>query len=96
MLLCKKHKIHLLFIPAHTSHILQPLDLASFSVVKTKYRSQIRELSALDNAAPVKKERFISYYHQARDQGLSQRVIRAGWKASGLAPYNPQKVLTSS
>lgn len=96
MLLCRQHRIHLLFIPPHSSHVLQPLDLAPFLVIKTKYRFQIRELAALDDAAPVKKERFISSYHQARDQGLSPRVIRAGWKASGISPYNPQKVLESS
>ncbi|KAI0991083.1 hypothetical protein K3495_g17104, partial [Podosphaera aphanis] len=66
MQLCKKHKIHLLFLPAHSSHILQPLDLAPFSVLKSKYRNQISDLSALNDAAPVKKERFIKFYHEAR------------------------------
>ena len=42
---CKEHRIHLLFLPAHSSHVLQPLDLAPFTVVKSSYREQIRELS---------------------------------------------------
>ena len=75
---CRQHQIHLLYLPAHTSHLLQPLDLAPFSVIKSKYRHQIQELSLIDDAAPVKKERFISSYHQARVNGLSDRVIRAG------------------
>jgi hypothetical protein len=93
---CRQHQIHLLYLPAHTSHLLQPLDLAPFSVIKSKYRHQIQELSLIDDAAPVKKERFISSYHQARVNGLSDRVIRAGWRATGLAPYNPDIVLSSS
>jgi hypothetical protein len=96
MWLCKLHKIHLLYLPAHASHLLQPLDLAPFSVVKSRYRTEIRALSALDDAAPVKKERFVTSYNKAREEGLSERVIRAGWKAAGLCPYNPQLVLHSS
>src|SRR5205814_1625093 len=30
------------------------------------------------------------------EEGLSERVIRAGWKAGGLCPFNPEKVLQSS
>jgi hypothetical protein len=67
-----------------------------FSVVKSSYRAQIRNLSALDDAAPVKKERFIQCYNKARLKGLSERVIRAGWRAAGLVPYNPGLVLNSS
>jgi hypothetical protein len=96
MWLCKINKIHLLYLPAHASHLLQPLDLAPFSVLKSRYRNEIRALSALDDAAPVKKERFVVSYNKARDEGLSERVIRAGWRAAGLCPYNPAVVLLSS
>lgn len=93
---CYLTRIHCLYIPAHSSHVLQPLDLTPFSVVKSAYRDQIRALSALSSAAPVKKERFISAYNNARIQGFSERVIRAGWRATGLVPYNPDLVLLSS
>ena len=39
---------------------------------------------------------FIILYNKAREEGLLERVIRAGWKAAGLCPYNPQLVLHSS
>ncbi|UPX14071.1 uncharacterized protein EKO05_0004563 [Ascochyta rabiei] len=96
MWLCKQSKVYLLYLPPHASHVLQPLDLAPFSVLKSRYRSGIRALSALDDAAPIKKERFVTSYNKARDEGLSERVIRAGWKAAGLCPYNPDLVLLSS
>ena len=92
----KENKIHLLYLPAHASHLLQPLDLAPCSVVKSSYRDAIRALSALDDAAPVKKERFVTSYNLAREEGLSERVIRAGWKAAGLVPFNKKLVLNSS
>jgi hypothetical protein len=94
--ICKQHQIELLFLPPHSSHVLQPLDLAPFSSVKSSYRRQIMDLSALDDAAPVKKAQFVRCYHQARQEGLTERVIRSGWRAAGICPYNPVKVLTSS
>ncbi|KAF1923886.1 DDE-domain-containing protein [Didymella exigua CBS 183.55] len=96
MWLCKLNKIHLLYLPAHATHLLQPLDLAPFSVLKTRYRNEIRALSVLDDAAPIKKERFIVSYNKAREEALSERVISAGWRAAGLCPFNPNLVLLSS
>ncbi|KAF1931810.1 DDE-domain-containing protein [Didymella exigua CBS 183.55] len=96
MWFCKLNKIHLLYLPAHASYLLQPLDLAPFSVLKTRYRNEIRALSVLDDAAPIKKERFVVSYNKAREEALSERVIRAGWRAAGLCPFNPNLVLLSS
>jgi len=94
--LCKQNQVVLVFLPPHTSHVLQPLDLTPFSVIKSRYRSQIRDLALLDDAAPVKKERFIRCYHFAREESLTERVIRAGWRAAGICPYNIDLVLASS
>ena len=94
MWICWQHCIRLLYLLAYSSHILQPLDLAPFSVLKSAYRDQIRALSLIDDAAPVKKERYIYSYNQARIVGLSERVIRAGWRATGLVPYNPDSYTT--
>jgi hypothetical protein len=93
---CYQNNIYCIYLLPHSSHVCQLLDLALFSITKSSYRRQIRDLSALDNAAPVKKERFIQYYYTARQSGLSERVIRAGWRATGLVPYNPELVLQSS
>jgi hypothetical protein len=44
----------------------------------------------------VKKYRFIKYYHLAREEGLTPKTIKSGWRASGIYPWNPQKGLRSS
>src|SRR3954452_5447085 len=44
-------------------------------------------------AAPVKKHRFIKYYHLTREEGLTPKTIKSGWRASGIYPWNPQKGL---
>ncbi|OCK75852.1 CENP-B protein [Lepidopterella palustris CBS 459.81] len=57
--LCKQENVQLVFLPPHSSYILQPLDLSCFSPLKSRYRSQIAALAVLDDSAPVKKQRFI-------------------------------------
>jgi hypothetical protein len=93
---CKKANIQLVFLPPHSSHVTQPLDLTCFSPVKSKYRQAIADLASLDDAAKVKKWRFIECYRFARDEGLTPKTIRAGFKAAGLVPLNPSIVLQSS
>lgn len=92
---CRQNNIRLLYLPPYSSHILQSLDLATFSVVKSWYWNRISDLSVLDNVVPIKKERFISVYYHAKEKGMIERAIRAGWRASGPYPYNPELVLKS-
>ena len=35
---CFQNQIYIIYLPAHTSHVLQPLDLSVFSPLKTAYR----------------------------------------------------------
>ena len=93
---CKRNNFELVFLPPHSSHVLQPLDLGVFFPLKSCYRKIITDLAHLDDAAPVKKQRFLSAYNQSRIEALTERVLRSGWKASGLVPWNPDKGLNSS
>jgi hypothetical protein len=40
----------------------------------------------------VGKEHFTSLYSPARDKALSKRNILAGWAATDLFPFNPDRV----
>lgn len=96
MVICLQNNVHIIYLPAHCSHVLQPLDLAPFSQLKRSYRQQIEELSFLEDAAPVKKIRFVRYYNEARKEAFTPQYIKTGWRAAGLYPWNPQKILRSS
>jgi DDE superfamily endonuclease/Tc5 transposase-like DNA-binding protein/Psq-like protein len=95
MYLCFKHNIHLLFLPPHTSHVLQPLDLSVFSSMKRSYRKEIGFLSGLTDSSPVGKQNFLICYQKARKDALSTSNIKSGWKASGLWPISMAKPLMS-
>ncbi|KAI0991865.1 hypothetical protein K3495_g16322 [Podosphaera aphanis] len=93
---CKTNNVHLVVLPPHSSHVLQPLDLGVFSPLKHHYRSIISDLAYLDDATPIKKRRFLAAYNQARTEALTSRVLRSSCKATGLVPWNPENGLKSS
>jgi DDE superfamily endonuclease. len=95
MTTCYLNNVYLLFLPAHTSHVLQPLDLGCFSSLKTEYRRQVGNFTALTDETRVGKARFLEFYAQARRIGLSKANIQSGWKATGLYPRNIDKPLGS-
>ncbi|KAM4067970.1 DDE superfamily endonuclease [Hirsutella rhossiliensis] len=70
------------FLPPHTSHVLQPLDLSVFSALKHYYRKQVGFLSLLTDSSPVGKQNFLSCYQKAREQALTVSNIKGGWKAT--------------
>ncbi|KAI1002391.1 hypothetical protein K3495_g5811 [Podosphaera aphanis] len=90
---CYQNKAHLIYMPPHTSHILQPLDLSCFSPLKARYRQLIESLSTIHDTASLKKQRFTNYYNDARHERLAVSQIKAGWRAAGLFPFNRQKGL---
>ena len=92
-LLAFQSKVQLLYLPAHTSHRLQPLDLACFSPLKTAYRRAITESREPTLSAPASKRRFISIYDDLRVQCLNISNIEAGFEASGIWPINPLRVI---
>jgi hypothetical protein len=93
---CHKHKIRLVYLPPHSSHVLQPLDLGTFASVKSRYRAEIANISFLDDAAPIKKRRFLECYQKIREEAMAPRITQSGWKATGLYPFDRSKGLNSS
>ncbi|OAQ61378.1 transposase [Purpureocillium lilacinum] len=87
--------IHLLVLPPHTSHVLQPLDLSVFSPLKHYYRKQVGFLSLLTDSSPVGKQNFLSCYQRAREQALTTSITKGDWKATGLWPVSVAKPLLS-
>jgi hypothetical protein len=92
---CFSNNIQLLFLPPHTSHVLQPLDLAVFSSLKASYRKQVGFLSLQTDSTPIGKRNFLRCYYKARFDGLTAKNIKSGWRAGGLWPINSAKPLLS-
>jgi hypothetical protein len=92
---CFINRIIPYYLIAHASHILQPLDLTVFSSLKRTYRAAVNRDSHLDDTAPVKKQRFLEYYQEAREQAMTTSNIMSGFASAGIVPLNSRKVLSS-
>ncbi|EMD63976.1 hypothetical protein COCSADRAFT_36576 [Bipolaris sorokiniana ND90Pr] len=79
-------------LPSHTSHKLQPCDVGVFGPLKTAYRDEVERLCR-GGLEAVSKEHFTSVYKPARETAITRRNIIAAWAASGLSPFNPERVL---
>jgi hypothetical protein len=93
MSVCYQNNVLAFYLPPHSSHVLQPLDLTCFGPLKGAYRKQLRTVAELDDAAPVKKQRFISLYQTARTAALTETNIKSGFAKMGLVPWSPTNVL---
>jgi hypothetical protein len=91
---CTDNKIITLCMPAHTSHLLQPLDVGCFSPLKTLYGHEVAEL-ARQSVYHVDKLDFLWIYKKIRPQALSEFNVKAGFQGSGLIPFSPERVLSS-
>lgn len=87
---CTTNNIITLCMPAHTSHLLQPLDVSCFSPLKRSYGQEVQQLVRY-----IDKEDFLSIYSKIRPFVFTDQNIRSGFQATGLVPYDPQRVLSS-
>lgn len=94
MTFCFQNNIVLCRLPSHTSHKLQPCDVAVFGPLKSAYREQVERLFR-GGAGTIGKQHFTLLYSRARDIAMTTRNIRSGWAKAGLFPLNPDRVLRS-
>ena len=87
-----EHQIVVLCMPPHSSHLLQPLDVGCFSVLKRAYGHLVEQIMGR-GVNHIDKCEFLPLYRQARQAALHQNNIQAGFATTGLVPYNPDHVL---
>jgi hypothetical protein len=91
--LCEKNKIITLCMPAHSSHILQPLDVGCFAPLKRAYSKEIRVL-ALDRIGRIDKKAFIATFAKVFKKAFSKANILSSFRATGLVPNDLLVVLS--
>jgi hypothetical protein len=91
-LFCKDHCIITLCMPPHSSHLLQPLDVSGFAVLKRLYGRQIEDLMRV-GVSHIDKSDFLPAYFTARTEALTSNTVCSGFAATGLVPYDPERVL---
>jgi hypothetical protein len=90
---CLVNRIWLCFLPAHTSHILQPNDLGLFAYVKPNYKRKLSIACLMNLESFPGKREFIEAYARAREEKGTKKHITAGWTATGIYPRARNKAL---
>lgn len=89
--LARNNNIHLICLPAHSSHVLQPLDVCVYKPVKTKWKELLNDYYSSGNNI-VSKEDFPQLLEKVRSQVLSRTVAVSGFENTGIYPLNPSKL----
>ena len=89
---CMERRIIPLYMPPHSSHLLQPLDISCFAPLKHYYGQKVREM-AQNGIHAIDKREFISIYNSIHGRAFSKANILSGFAAAGLIPFKPERVL---
>src|SRR5450432_4940930 len=91
-LFAKEHSIITLCMLPHSSHLLQPLDVGCFAVLKQLYRQQVEGLIQ-NGVNHIDKQDFLESYYNAHKETMSQSNILVSFATTRVLPYNPDRVL---
>ncbi|OGE47182.1 hypothetical protein PENARI_c057G04216 [Penicillium arizonense] len=86
--ICEKNDIIAICMPPHSSHLLQPLDISCFAVLKRAY-SRLIESKMRARINHIDKLDFLEAYPSARIEAFKSETIKNSFAAAGLMPYNP-------
>ena len=81
-------------MPAHTSHLLQPLNVGYFSPLKTAYGHKVGEL-ARQGVFYINKNEFLNIYPRIRTLVFLEQNIKSRFRVIGLIPSCLERVLAS-
>ena len=90
---CKEHKIIVLCMPQHSSHLLQPLDVGCLSPLKRAYGNEINGWARY-STHQVKKTTFLPAFKTAFNKAITKENILASFRGAGLVPHDPERVLS--
>ncbi|EGU82006.1 hypothetical protein FOXB_07480, partial [Fusarium oxysporum f. sp. conglutinans Fo5176] len=90
---CKENKIITLCMPPHSSHLLQPLDVRCFSVLKQAYGREIEHLIRC-SITRVSKTEFFPAFYAAFQATMTEKNIQAAFRGAGIVPFDPECVLS--
>jgi hypothetical protein len=79
-------------MPPHLSHLLQPLDVACFLLLKRTYGDGISAL-ARSRIHYINKQTFLPAFKAAYKKTFTAENVCAGFWGAGLVPHNLEAVL---
>lgn len=87
--LCRKSGITMVSIPPHTSHRLQPLDVAFFGPLKSAYNIECDRFMKTNQYKFIRPDDFANLFNKAYSRIATVAKGIAGFKSTGIYPLDP-------
>ena len=91
--LCKEKNIVALYMPPHLLHLLQPLDMGCFLLLKRAYGAEVNALIRV-HIHHINKLSFLPAFKIAFKRAFTKENICLSFQGAGLVPFNPEAVLS--
>lgn len=79
-------KIIIICLPSHTTHALQPCDVACFGPLASAWKSEVNSASA--DYVEITKQNLLVFYGKARECALKKTTIISAFAKTGIWPLN--------
>lgn len=89
---CKENLIELIVLYPNATHIIQPLDVATFHPLKEAYRKVLRQWRIDNNIIDFKKHMFAPVLKMGLDSQDFTQAVKNGFRACGLYPFDANAV----
>ncbi len=84
----KTNNIDILTLPSHTTHILQPLDVACFNHVKAAFTDVAADLSMLNQSNVISRINLPMTLSASIDKVCSPKLIKDSFRKTGIFPLD--------
>jgi hypothetical protein len=88
---CIENNIHILLLPAHTTHILQVADISIFGPFKKYLATAFVEHRCSDNTQ-INNSLMARLTHRPFVRATAETNVAAGFAKAGIHPFNPDKI----
>ncbi len=85
---CKNHSIITLYLPAHSSHLTQPLDIDCFNILKRIYNKELELYIRVEIDYITKVEFFIAFYTAYNNAIILANVLKR-FRDTNLMFFDP-------
>ena len=90
--LTRDNDVHLLCLPAHTTDILQPLDIGVLKLFKSNFSKVCTKYLAAHPGRVITSDKLASLVAEAWPHSFTALNIMSGFKKCGIYPINPSEI----
>lgn len=90
--LAKQNEVHLFTFPAHTSHLLQPLDVGIYRPLKSAWNQSVNDYMREKNGEKPSRYNFNEIFTRAMVKSFSPTNIEHAFRKSGISPLNKNAI----